>query len=252
MGKPGTKAKGIGKRNTLEETRENRQRRRLSFKIAAIYAAVGALWIFFSDRLAAELSTTPQGLVQIMTIKGWLYVLLTALLLYYLVSRGVKRLEVSQDAFRKSEEQYRALVETTETGYAILDQQGKVLDANVHYAKLTGHNTLQEILGRSVTEWTASYDVERITEEVGKCKEKNFRRHLRMDYVGKSGNIIPVEMNSTSIHSAEGTVILALCVDISERKRVEESLQQSNARIGHLNDVLRAIRDVASLINREK
>ncbi len=214
----------------MEEARENRQRRMLSFKIAAIYAVLGALWIFFSDRFAAGLSTTPQGLVQIMTIKGLLYVLLTALLLYYLVSRGVKRLEVSQDAFRKSEEQYRALVETTETGYAILDQQGKVLDANVHYAKLTGHNTLQEILGRSVTEWTAAYDVERITEEVRKSAEKNLTRHLRMDYVSKGGNIIPVEMNSTSIHSSEGTVILALCVDISERTRTEDALKESEMR----------------------
>ncbi len=216
--------------NTVEETRENRQRKRLSIKIAAIYAAVGALWIFFSDRMAAVFSDTPQGLTQIATIKGWLYVLLTAVLLYYLVSRGVKRLEESQEAFLKSEEQYRVLVETTETGYAIFDQQGKVIDANVHYAKLTGHNSSQEILGRSVTEWTAAYDVERITEEVRKCREKKFTRHLRMDYVDKSGNIIPVEMNSTSIPSAEGTVILALCVDISERKRAEDALKESEMR----------------------
>ena len=214
----------------MEEARENRQRVRLSFKIAAIYAAVGALYIFFSDRVAAVFSDTPQGLAQIEIIKGLLYVLLTALLLYYLVNRGIKRLEVSQEAFCKSEEQYRALVEATETGYAILDRRGKVLDANVHYAKLTGHNTLQEILGRSVAEWTAPYDVERITEEFKKCAEKNFARHLRMDYVDKSGNIIPVEMNSTSIPSAEGAVILALCVDISERKRTEDVLKESEMR----------------------
>ena len=90
----------------MEEARENRQRVRLSFKIAAIYAAVGALYIFFSDRVAAVFSDTPQGLAQIEIIKGLLYVLLTALLLYYLVNRGIKRLEVSQEAFCKSEEQF--------------------------------------------------------------------------------------------------------------------------------------------------
>ncbi|MFZ0929841.1 MAG: PAS domain S-box protein, partial [Syntrophobacteraceae bacterium] len=214
----------------MEEARQNRQRRRLSLKISSIYALVGALWIFFSDRVAAVFSNTPQGLAQIETIKGWLFVLLTALLLYNLVSRGVKRLEVSQEAFIESEEKYRALVETTETGYAILDQQGKVLDANVHYAKLTGHNTLQEILGRSVTEWTAAYDVERIIEEVSRCGEENCTQHLRIDYTDKSGNIIPVEMNSTSIHSTEGTVILALCVDMRERNRAEYALKESELR----------------------
>ncbi len=44
----------------------------------------------------------------------------------------------------------------------------------------------------------------------------------------------------------------ALVREITDRKRAEESLQQSNVRISHLNDVLRSIRDVGSLINREK
>ena len=37
-----------------------------------------------------------------------------------------------------------------------------------------------------------------------------------------------------------------------DRKLAAESLKQSNARVCHLNDVLRAIRDVGSLINKEK
>jgi PAS domain S-box-containing protein len=40
--------------------------------------------------------------------------------------------------------------------------------------------------------------------------------------------------------------------DKKERKLADKALQQSNARISHLNDVLRAIRDVGSLINSEK
>src|SRR5208337_2833978 len=40
--------------------------------------------------------------------------------------------------------------------------------------------------------------------------------------------------------------------DKTERKRADKALRQSNARISHLNDVLRAIRDVGSLINSEK
>jgi PAS domain S-box-containing protein len=214
----------------VEEAPKNQQFRRLAFKISAIYAFVAALYIFFFSRVAALFSTTPQDLAQIETIKGWLFVLLTALLLYSLVSRGFKRLEASQESYRMGEEKYRALVETTETGYAILDLQGKVLDANMRYVNLTGHNSLHEILGRSVTEWTAAYDVEKVTEEIAKCAEMCFTRHLRVDYAGKSGRIIPIEMNSTLVHSAEGTVILALCEDISERGQAEEALKESEMR----------------------
>jgi len=72
--------------------------------------------------------------------------------------------------------------------------------------------------------------VERTAEEFRKCGEKNFSRHFKIDYIGKSGNIIPIEMNSTAMHSTEGTVIQALCVDISERKRTEDALRASEEK----------------------
>jgi len=56
----------------------NGHRERLSLKIALIYAVLGASWIFFSDQMAAMISSTPEALTHIAMIKGWLYVLLTA------------------------------------------------------------------------------------------------------------------------------------------------------------------------------
>lgn len=40
--------------------------------------------------------------------------------------------------------------------------------------------------------------------------------------------------------------------EVAERKRAEAALRTSEARVGHLNDVLRAIRDVNGLLSREK
>lgn len=50
------------------------------------------------------ISSTPEVLTQIGMIKGWLYVLLTALLLYNLVRRGIKELELSQKALLQAKE----------------------------------------------------------------------------------------------------------------------------------------------------
>ena len=57
----------------------------------------------------------------------------------------------SDEELRDSEERYKALIETTSTGYVILDMQGRVIDANMEYVSLTGHNSLNDILGKSVT-----------------------------------------------------------------------------------------------------
>lgn len=124
------------------------------------------------------------------------------------------------------EEKYRALVETTDTGYVILDGQGRVLDANAEYVRLTGRKGLGDILGRPVTAWTAPHDQARNAEEVGKCLETGRARGLEIDYVSPEGTLTPIEINATVVRTSEGPRILTLCKDITERRRTESALRE--------------------------
>ena len=60
---------------------------RNAFKIAAIYAFVSILWILLSDRLLNSLPFDKQTLYWLSIIKGWGFVILTALLLYALTRK---------------------------------------------------------------------------------------------------------------------------------------------------------------------
>ena len=135
---------------------------------------------------------------------------------------------------RDSEELYRALVETTDTGYVILDQEGRVLDANPEYLRLSGHVNIEEIRGRSVVEWTAEHDRNRNAEAVRKCFRHGFVRNLEIDYVDKSGNVTPIEINATVVSMSGGTCIVTLCRDTTERKRMEDVLRESEGRFRSL------------------
>lgn len=55
--------------------------------IAFSYAAFAALWILLSDRVVGWLFTDPQAIVLASTVKGWLFVAVTACLLYWLMRR---------------------------------------------------------------------------------------------------------------------------------------------------------------------
>ena len=55
--------------------------------IAGLYLLLGSLWILFSDQLAARIAVNEEMLVSISLYKGWGYVLITALLLYWLIRR---------------------------------------------------------------------------------------------------------------------------------------------------------------------
>jgi PAS domain S-box-containing protein len=134
-------------------------------------------------------------------------------------------------ALSKSEGKYRQLVEITDTGYVIIDEHGCVNDANQEYVRLTGRQRREEVIGHNVLEWTAPHDHERNALEVERCAKQGSVRGLEIEYVTPDGLLTPVEINATML-KGEGTFqILSLCRDISERKRAEEALHESQQRL---------------------
>ena len=133
----------------------------------------------------------------------------------------------AEEALRQSEAKYRSLVETTDTGFVIVDGEGRVIDANAEYVRLTGYDTLEEIRGRSVIEWTAAHDLERNAAEVRKCAEQGYVRHLQIDYVDRQEQTTPIEINAKVITTEQGPRIIALCRDITDRQRLEDQLRQA-------------------------
>lgn len=85
---------------TQEQPRLPRSRW-FTLRITAIYAAVGALWIAFSDRLLEAWVSDPSEVFRLQTYKGWIYVGSTALLLAWLIRRHLSRLETEEATIRR-------------------------------------------------------------------------------------------------------------------------------------------------------
>lgn len=135
----------------------------------------------------------------------------------------------AEEAQKESERLYKTLVETTGTGFVVIDAEGRVIDANQKYVELSGHERLDEILGRSVIEWTADYERERNTQAVVECARTGTIRNFEVDYTSPAGIITPVEINATVVSSGGTIRILTLCRDISTRRKSEKALRDSEA-----------------------
>jgi PAS domain S-box-containing protein len=151
--------------------------------------------------------------------------------LFAIIINDITGRKRAEEILAESEEKYRALIETTNTGFVIIGNDGKVLDANQEYIRLSGHSHLNEIIGRSVTEWTAPHDLARNSVEINKCMERGYARNLEIDYVDQKGIFTPIEINATVLQTNDSHIILTLCRDISARKQIERSLQESEARL---------------------
>jgi len=63
----------------------------IALKVTLIYFFVGFLWILFSDQIIYKLAETSNTITTIQTYKGWLFVSVTSILLYFLIRMEIRK-----------------------------------------------------------------------------------------------------------------------------------------------------------------
>jgi two-component system, cell cycle sensor histidine kinase and response regulator CckA len=145
--------------------------------------------------------------------------------------RDITERKKAQEALQESERKYKLLIETTNTGFVILDNEGKVIDANQEYLRMTGRSRLEDILGKNVIDWTAPHDLERNAEAVRECLRNGLIRNLEIDYLSAQGHIIPVEIQATVLSGGDPSQILSICRDITERRLAVKEKERLNLQL---------------------
>ena len=56
-------------------------------KIVVVYALISGLWIYFSDKLLEAFVQEPRLMARFGMFKGWVFILVTSILLYVLIKR---------------------------------------------------------------------------------------------------------------------------------------------------------------------
>ena len=136
---------------------------------------------------------------------------------------------------------YHVLTEDTKTAYCLLDLEGRIVEANAGYIQLTGYQTLDDIIGRKPTEWTAPYDLKRNARELEETLEKGGVNALQVDYLHSNGRIITVQILSALVETTSGTQILGLCSNLTAQVQAEKALRESH---NFLNAIIEGTPDI--------
>src|ERR1700690_1981623 len=119
---------------------------RNAFQIMAIYLLIGGLWILFSDRFSEALSRDEQTLAMLSTYKGWFYVLVTGLLLYWLIHRNNSRIQRDTAELQVAEKNYKEMFDHATVGIYRSTPDGRLLAANPKLASMFGYDSPEEML----------------------------------------------------------------------------------------------------------
>jgi PAS domain S-box-containing protein len=150
--------------------------------------------------------------------------LLTLLMGKVLTSQDAEIQSVA--ALRKSEAQHRVILQTAMNGFWMADLQGRLLEVNQAYVRMSGYS-VQELLGMRITELEALRSSTEIATHIQKIMATGGDR-FETQHRGKDGKVFDVEVSIQYLAIESGRLV-AFLRDITERKQAEQALQESKA-----------------------
>ena len=149
-----------------------------------------------------------------------------------LIVRNITGLRQADADLKASEERFRALYRRTPVMMHSIDHEGRVLSVSDHWLESLGYDR-KDVIGRRSTEFMTE-ESRRYAQEVvlpaffrtGLCKDVPYQ------FLKRDGSIVEVLLSATGERNAQGKVVraLAVLVDVTEQKRAEAELRESEER----------------------
>lgn len=148
--------------------------------------------------------------------------LVAALLVFILVFyRTNSKLRSSHEAYKENEERFRQLSNLTFEGI-VIHKKGVMLDSNESFCRMFGYS-FEELKNENVVEKIVHPDDKYIVEE--KVREQTTKPY-EVRCITKSGNVIPVEIESRNVKLKGDSVRVAALRDITERQKQKQLIEK--------------------------
>ncbi len=205
-----------------------------ALRISTLYFVFGLLWMLVSTYLLRSHASNEQQLMQFYAYNSWAFVGITGLLLYLLLRRYLQVRELAEKTLRESEDKYRTVFETTGSATMIIEENAIISMVNAEFEKLFGYSR-EELEGKkSLIEFVAQEDVERIKEHHRKrmIDPASVPRSFEAMLIDKQGKVKNIIMIVAMIPRTKKRVVSVW--DITERKQLENALKQQHDHLDEL------------------
>lgn len=207
-------------------------------KIVLIYALFASTWILLSDRVLFLIEDEPEKIARLSTLKGGLFVAVTSLLLYVLLSRYWRNYAQALAARLDTLKLIETITDSAEDAIYARDLAGRYLIFNRAASRLFD-KPKEEVIGR------ASYLLNvRGAEDLLWEKSRREGTEPWIQTVREVVNTLDGEKNLLvtrgALRDEEGKIVgtFGIARDISELRKAEQALEESEARFNLFMDTL--------------
>jgi len=216
--------------------------------ISIIYLLIGSIWVLRSDKFFFKTIGDIERYTRIQTYKGWIFVLVTTVLIYFLVYDRVKKIRNINKVVHKSMEELSVTTEGLASTQEKLhrekkltdniiknstliiftwDLEGNILSLNPYGEKVTGYKE-EEIIGKSWIELFL-YDEEKPKVEglVNYMKSgKSLKNSIGDVWKSKDGKDIELIWTDSPILDEDKEVVKVISIgtDITDQKNLVRRL----------------------------
>jgi len=129
---------------------------------------------------------------------------------------------------RESEKKYRDLINSMNDAIFVIDYDTTILDVNDSAATMLGYSRA-ELISMKISEIDVKIKPEAIQQLADKMPEEKIQI-FETEHRAKDKTVIPVEVSSNLVSYAGRTVILSIARDITERKKAQMALLESEEK----------------------
>jgi two-component system, cell cycle sensor histidine kinase and response regulator CckA len=143
------------------------------------------------------------------------------------IARDATDRKQSEDELRKSEERYRVLVENAHDMIYEHDLEGKYTSSNKAGERITGYS-LAETLNLNISDIVAPESMDAALQMIRRKLDGQPLTAHELEIIAKDGSRVAVEVNTSLVFQDQVAVgIQGIARDVTERKKLEEQLRQS-------------------------
>ena len=141
---------------------------------------------------------------------------------------------------KQAEEQFRLVVEAAPSAMIMVNADGCIALVNTQAEAVFGY-ARQELLGRPIETLVPkrfrSQHMEYRHGYLGDARARPMGAERELFGLRKDGTEVPIEIGLNPIHTADGLLVLASIIDISERKQAELEAARQRNEMAHLSRV---------------